>query len=77
MINEAKDKAATEAEKLVEKARTDIEREKVKALSEIHDQVAYLSVEIASMLIGESLKDIGKQNRLIDKYLKEIDLNRN
>ena len=77
MINEAKDKAATEAEKLVEKARTDIDREKVKALSEIHDQVAYLSVEIASMLIGENLKDIGKQTRLIDKYLKDIDLNRN
>jgi F-type H+-transporting ATPase subunit b len=77
MINEAKDKASSEAEKLVEKARTDIEREKVKALSEIHDQVAYLSVEIASRLLGEKLRETEKQNKLIDSYLKEIDLSSN
>ena len=77
MINEAKDKASSEAEKLVEKARNDIEREKVKALAEIRDQVAYLSVEIASKLLGEKLKETEKQNKLIDNYLNEIDLNRN
>ncbi len=77
MISEAKDKASAEAEKLVDKARIDIEREKVKALTEIHEQVAYLSVEIASILIGENLKDKDKQNKLIDDYLKELDLNKN
>ena len=77
MINEAKDKATEEAEKLVEKARVGIEREKDKALSEIHDQVAFLSVEIASKLLGEKLKESEQQNKLIDSYLKEIDFNKN
>jgi len=77
IINEAKDKAGDEAEKLIEKARQGIEREKNKALSEIHEQVAYLSVEIASKLLGEKLKESEQQNKLIDNYLKEIDLNRN
>jgi F-type H+-transporting ATPase subunit b len=77
MINEAKDKAGDEAEKLIEKARQGIEREKEKALSEIHQQVAFLSVEIASKLLGEKLKETEEQNKLIDHYLKEIDLNRN
>ena len=77
MINEAKDKAGEEAEKLIEKARLGIEREKNNALAEIHDQVAFLSVEIASKLLGEKLKESEQQNKLIDNYLKEINFNKN
>jgi F-type H+-transporting ATPase subunit b len=77
LISEAKGKATAEAEKLIEKARTGIESEKRKALSEIREQVATLSVEIASKLLGEKLKQTGEQEKLIDKYLKEIDFNKN
>jgi len=77
LISEAKGKATEEAEKLIEKARAGIEREKSKALAEIHEQVATLSVEIASKLLGERLKQTGKQEKLIDNYLKEIDFNKN
>ncbi len=77
LISEAKGKAAEEAEKLVEKARVGIESEKRKALSEIHEQVANLSVDIASKLLGEKLKQTGEQAKLIDNYLKDIDLNKN
>ena len=47
------------------------------ALSEIREQVANLSVEIASKLIGERLKKTGEQEKLIDDYLKEIDHSKN
>jgi F-type H+-transporting ATPase subunit b len=77
LISEAKGKATEEAEKLIEKARAGIESEKRKALSEIHEQVATLSVEIASKLLGEKLKQTGEQEKLIDNYLKEIDFNNN
>jgi len=77
LISEAKGKATEEAEKLIEKARAGIENEKFKALSEIHDQVATLSVEIASKLLGEKLKQTGEQEKLIDSYLKEVDFNKN
>lgn len=77
MINEAKGKASEEGEKLIEKAREAIEREKDKALSEIHDQVAFLSVEIASKLLGEKLKESEQQNKLISGYLREIEKNKN
>ena len=77
LIAEAKGKASDEAEKLVEKARTGIEREKAIALSEIKEQVANLSVEIASKILGEKLKQTGEHKKLIDSYLKEVDLNKN
>jgi F-type H+-transporting ATPase subunit b len=77
LISEAKGKATEEAEKIVEKARAGIEREKVKALSEIHEQVASLSIDIASKLLGEQLSKSGEQEKLIGKYLKDIDMNKN
>jgi F-type H+-transporting ATPase subunit b len=75
LISEAKGKATAEAEKIVEKAKADIEREKAKALSEIHDQVTTLSIDIASKLLGEKLSKTDEQEKLISKYLKDIDLN--
>ena len=77
LIAEAKGKATEEAGKIVENAKAGIEREKAKALSEIHEQVATLSVEIASKLLGEKLSRTGEQEKLIEKYLKDIDLNKN
>jgi F-type H+-transporting ATPase subunit b len=77
LIAEAKGKASEEAEKIVEKARAGIEREKAVALADIREQVANLSVQIASKLLGEKLKQTGEQEKLIDNYLKEINLNRN
>jgi F-type H+-transporting ATPase subunit b len=77
LISEAKGRASEEAEKLVEKARAGIEREKAVALADIREQVANLSVEIASKLLGEKLKQTGEQQKLIDNYLNEINVNKN
>jgi F-type H+-transporting ATPase subunit b len=77
LISEAKGKATEEAEKMIEKARTAIDSEKRKALSEIREQVATLSIDIASKILGEKLKQSAEQEKLIDSYLKDIDLNKN
>ena len=77
LIAEAKGKASEEAEKLIEKARTGIEREKAIALADIREQVANLSVDIASKLLGEKLKQTGEQQKLIDNYLRDIDFKKN
>jgi F-type H+-transporting ATPase subunit b len=77
LIAEAKGRASEEAEKLIEKAKTGIEKEKAKALSEIREQVASLSIDIATKLLGQKLEQTGEQEKLIDSYLKEIKLNKN
>ena len=77
LISEAKSKASEEAEKLIVKARQEIDREKEKALSEIHEKITFFSVEIASKILGERLKESERQNKLIEGYLKEIDFNKN
>lgn len=77
LIAEAKVKATQEASKIVESAKVGIERERNKVLSEIHDQLATLSVDIASKLLGEQLCKSGEQEKLIKKYLDDIKINKN
>lgn len=77
MVAEAKNQAKTEADRIVEKARIGIEKEKSAAIAGIRDQVADLSVEIAELILRENLKDTPEQDRLINKLLDDIDLKKN
>ncbi|HBE41434.1 MAG TPA: ATP synthase F0 subunit B [Bacteroidales bacterium] len=77
LIAEARGRATHEAAKIVDDAKAGIEREKAKALSEIHDHIATLSVEIASKLLVEKLNRTGEQEKLIRKYIDDINLNKN
>jgi len=77
LIAEAKVKAEEETGKMIEKAKNDIESEKRKAILEINEQVASLSIDIASKLLGAQLSKTGEQEKLIENYLKEIELIKN
>ena len=75
LIAEAKEKAAEEAAKLVKNARESIQREKTAAINEMKVQMASLSVEIAEKLLRKKLGDPKAQKELVDKLIKEADLN--
>lgn len=77
LISEAKGQAGEEAARLIEKARAAIEGEKHKAMTEIRDQVATLSVDIASKLLGSELKKSGEQEKIIRDYLNDVDFKKN
>ena len=71
IISEAKDKANQEAEKLVSTAKEQILNEKMKALTELKNQVADLSIEMAEKILSSELSDVAKQKELVSKALKE------
>lgn len=75
IVEEAKTAAAAEANKIMEGARAQIEKEKAEAVKELKQQVAALSVEIASRIMIEELKGEGRQEKLIEKYLSESNFN--
>jgi F-type H+-transporting ATPase subunit b len=77
MIAEAKKQARGEADKMIQKARTGIEREKTMAINDLRNQIASLSVEIAEKILDEKLKDSREQNTLIEKLLDDMDLKGN
>jgi F-type H+-transporting ATPase subunit b len=75
IVEKAKEEASEEAHKLIELARVNIRNEETKALEQIKNQVAELSVEIAGKLLREKLADTAEQQKLVEKYLKDIQLN--
>lgn len=62
--------ARTEAERMKESAKLEIEQQKEKAVSAIREQVASLSVLIASKVIEKELST-ADQDKLIDEYIQE------
>jgi len=77
MMSEAKEKSQSESDAMVRRARELIEREKVSAIAEVKREVARLAIEVASRVVGETLKSDAEQQKLIERYLKEIEANRN
>ena len=71
IISEAKDKASKEAEKLVSTAKEQILNEKMKAITELKNHVADLSIEMAEKILSSELSDVSKQKELVKKALKE------
>lgn len=71
-INEAREKAEIESKKLIANAKEQIEAEKQKALNEINQTVADVSVVIAEKIIRQKLDKTGEQQKLIERMLDEV-----
>ena len=75
IIAEAKDKAKIDAEKILTTAKEQIINEKMKAITELKNQVANLSIEIAEKILKSELQDLNKQKELVTTAIANKDLN--
>ena len=75
MISEAKEEAKAQATKLVEQAKATIQNEKLAAITELKNQVADLSINIAEKVMQQELSSKDKQAALVEKMLGDIELN--
>jgi F-type H+-transporting ATPase subunit b len=74
-----KEQAQQEAEKIsqriVDDARVSIENEKQEALKDVRNQVVKFSLEIAEKLIRKNLSQQEDQKKLVDEFVKDLNLN--
>lgn len=75
IIAEAKSKAQKEADRLLTIARENIQNEKLAAISDLKNQVATLSIEIAEKILKEHLSSDDKQKALVKNLLQDVNLN--
>ena len=75
IINEAKDNADKEAEKIIDSAKKQIASEKMKAITELKNSVASLSIDIAEKVLKRELKEKSSQEKFISEELKKTVLN--
>tara|TARA_B110000008_G_scaffold233239_1_gene237094 strand:- start:50992 stop:51486 length:495 start_codon:yes stop_codon:yes gene_type:complete len=70
IVNEAKEQANTEADKILISAKEQINNEKMKAITELKNQVADMSIDIAEKVLKSELSDKNKQHELVAEALK-------
>jgi F-type H+-transporting ATPase subunit b len=75
IIHDAKNIAKTEGVKLIEKAKDEINNQKLAAMAEIKNQVSSLSLDIAEKVLRKQFEDQDKQQALVNDLLREVKLN--
>lgn len=75
IIDKAKLKANDEAIRIVDSALAQIENEKMAALTDLKNQIAVLSIEIAEKVLKQELSTDKKHQDLIKKLVDEIKIN--
>ena len=75
ILSDAKSQAKLETEKILTNAREVIRNEKMAAITELKNQVALLSLDIAEKIVKEQLTSSDKQKALVDNLVNEVNLN--
>ncbi len=75
MITEAKEEAKVQADKMIEQAKNTIQNEKLAAITDLKNQVADLSIDIAEKVVKKELSTKDKQLDLVEEMLGDIKLN--
>lgn len=75
IISEAKNAAHIEGNKLIEKAKIEINSQKAIAMADVKNQISTLSLDIAEKVLRKQFEDKQKQDVLVADLLKEVKLN--
>jgi F-type H+-transporting ATPase subunit b len=75
ILTEAKTIASAQGDKMMTAARESIQHEKMAAITDLKNQVAVLSIEIAEKILKDELSSADKQKAIIDNLVKDIVLN--
>jgi F-type H+-transporting ATPase subunit b len=73
IIAEMREQAQAEAARIVEHAHTQIEADRKSAAASLRGEVGTLATSLAGRIVGESLDDEARQNRVVDRFLAELE----
>lgn len=75
IVAEAKGAAQKEADRILVSANEQIANERMKAVTELKNQVGKLSIEIAEKILKSELDDKAKQEALVSNLVDDVNLN--
>ncbi|HVX55397.1 F0F1 ATP synthase subunit B [Nocardioides sp.] len=73
IIAEMREQAQTEANRIVEHGKTQIEAERQQAVASLRAEVGALATGLAGRIVGESLEDDARQSRVVERFLAELE----
>jgi F-type H+-transporting ATPase subunit b len=73
IIAEMREQAQTEATRIVEHGKAQIEAERQQAVASLRTEVGTLATGLAGRIVGESLDDEARQRRVVERFLDELE----
>lgn len=73
ILSEARRRAGKDAERIVDTAQRQIEAERTQAVISLRTEVGTLASELAGRIVGESLADDARQQRVINAFLDDLE----
>jgi F-type H+-transporting ATPase subunit b len=75
IIEESKQKATEEANRIIVSAKESIQNEKMAAITDLKNQLADLSLEVAKKILQRELTDPAKQEAYSQELMKDVKFN--
>lgn len=73
IVAEMRTQAQAEAARIVEHAHTQIEADRQAAAATLRSEVGSMATTLAGRIVGESLEDEARQNRVVERFLTELE----
>ncbi|GAA2123954.1 F0F1 ATP synthase subunit B [Nocardioides bigeumensis] len=73
IVAEMREQAQTEASRIVENGKTQIEAERQQAVTSLRAEVGTLAASLAGRIVGESLDDDERSNRVVERFLADLE----
>ncbi len=73
IVADMREQAQTEATRIIDHGKTQIEAERQQAVTSLRAEVGALATGLAGRIVGESLNDDERQSRVIDRFLAELE----
>ncbi len=73
IVAEMREQAQTESARIVEHGRVQIEAERQQAVASLRAEVGTLATSLAGRIVGESLDDDARSQRVVDRFLADLE----
>ena len=73
IVQDARDKAQVEADRMIEHAHTQIEADRKAAFASLRRDVGSLATTLAGRIVGESMDDDERQGRVVERFLADLE----
>jgi F-type H+-transporting ATPase subunit b len=73
MVQDAREKAQVEADRIIEHAHTQVEADRKSAFASLRRDVGSLATTLAGKIVGESMDDDERQGRVVERFLADLE----
>ena len=73
IIADMRETAQAESRRLLDSAHAQIEAERRLAQQALRTDVGAMAVDLAGRIVGESLEDTARQNRIVERFIEDLD----